>query len=180
MKGTRQLGNSCNFKDSIREPGHTEYSAFSSSLPVIADIEKKDIFQIVQLSLKAQLSAQPSFITYVPVRIQYVRPCTHTEIDFLICFNLSSQHCWGSALHFTEITCQSKHTFTMYSWCLIVYARFICRDIEPVKLNIWEVLSNPTDPYKLRFLPWIKWPWGKCCDLSDPPADLPHHHHRRV
>lgn len=71
------------------EPGTqtTTPSLFSN-----CDIEKKDIFQTVQLFLKAQSSAQTSVVCAVPVHKQYVRLCSHTVIDFLICF-----HRWRQA-----------------------------------------------------------------------------------
>ena len=137
-----------------------------SLLPVILNTEKKkkDIFQIVQLSLRAQSSVQPSSYNLYAYTCTICTPMfsyTDRFSDLSSSLVQSCHYCCVSALHFSEITCQSKHMSSMYSWSLTIYVGFISRHIEPLMLDISEPLFSYTEPYTRCFLLWIKLPWDQ-------------------
>lgn len=120
------------------------------------------------------VAAISSNLQYVPLHTQYVHPHVLIQRDSGLFppSVLSSRPSLVSALHFPEITCQSKHAFSVYSWSLIVYTAFTSRDIEPLKLNISKPQSNLTDQVRAGFPPLNKMTIrsDKCCGPPDPPS----------
>lgn len=171
MKRTCQCGNSCNFKQTVYGNENTEtwvQDTVPFLLPVIANTEKRKTFsRLFSFPWKLNHLCSPQVITYTPI-------CTHMfsytdRLSDLSPSLMQSHHyCCVSALHFSEITCQSKHTSSIYSWCLIVYAGFTSRHIEPLMLNISELHFSQTEPYTRCFLPWIKLPWDQTSAVSFP------------
>lgn len=122
MRGIHWLGNSCNFKDDIREWKQWKWNT-QSTVPSLSGIkcwywqELHSLGFSESLMMGTALSCNLSTCTFLCTPMLSYRDWL---CDLFPSSVLSSHHCHVSAWHFSEITYQSKRMFSVYSWSLIV------------------------------------------------------------